>query len=104
MFGAFVMAPAAHAATCVHAVGGNGTATLTFAAGDGTVTLSQDDAGTLTYAVGGGVARACGTSTLANSAQVNVAGSANADTLVVDLTAGLFVRPDESLAAIDASL
>ena len=104
VFGMFVVAPAAQAATCVHTGGGNGTATLTFAAGDGTVTLSQNASGALTYAVGGGAAAACGTSTLTNSAQVNAVGSAGADTLVVDLAAGLFERPDESLAAIDASL
>jgi Ca2+-binding RTX toxin-like protein len=42
VLGGLVVAPAAHAATCIHAGGMNGTATLTFGAGDGTVTLSQD--------------------------------------------------------------
>ena len=37
-------APLAHAATCVRIGGGGGTAMLTFAAGDGTVTLSRTTA------------------------------------------------------------
>ena len=58
VFGVLALAPGAHAATCIHTGGLNGTATLTFAAGDGTVTLSQDADGALTYAVGAGAAAA----------------------------------------------
>ena len=76
VFGVLVLAPGAHAATCIHTGGVNGTATLTFAAGDGTVTLSQDADGALTYAVGAGAAAPCGTSTLTNTAQINAVGSA----------------------------
>ena len=80
--------------------------TLTFVAADGTVTLSQDDTGTLLYTVVGGTAQTCGgtPATLTNTALVNVEGSASADTLVVDLTAGLFVRPNALLTAVDAAL
>ena len=42
LVGAFAVAPLAHAATCVRIGAGGGTAVLTFAAGDGTVTLSND--------------------------------------------------------------
>ena len=54
VLGALVAVPGAYAATCVHVGGLDGTATLTIAAGDGTVTISQDDAQGLTYAVGAG--------------------------------------------------
>ena len=65
---------------------------LTFAAADDTVTLSRDDAGTIRFAVGSGAAQACGAATLANIAQLTATGSASADTLVLDLTAGSFAR------------
>ena len=54
VLGVLVVAPAAHAATCNHAGGVNGTTTLTFAPADGTVTLAADDTGALTFAVGAG--------------------------------------------------
>ena len=79
---------------CTHTGGVNGTATLTFAAGDGTVTLSQDADGALTFAVGAAPPRCAGRRRSTNIAQINVVGSASADMLVVDLTAGLFARPD----------
>ena len=105
VLGVLVTAPAAHAATCNHAGGPNGTTTLTFAAGDGTVTLSQDSGGALTFAVGAAAPTACtGAGTVANTLQVNAVGSAAADTLVLDFTNGLFVRADGTLSAIDATL
>ena len=84
--GVFALAPLANAATCVRTAGGGGTAVLTFAAGDGTVTLSNDgDA--VTYAVGTSTAANCGAATLANIAQITVTGSTSADTLIVDVSA-----------------
>ena len=56
VFGVLVVAPGAHAATCVRSGAGGGTAVLTFAAADNTVTLSRNDAGTILYAVGSGAA------------------------------------------------
>src|SRR6185312_9047336 len=92
LVGTFMVAPLAHAATCVRIGAGGGTAVLTFAAGDGTVTLSNDgDA--VTYAVGTSTAANCGAATLANIAQITVTGSTSADTLIVDVSAGQFVDP-----------
>ena len=81
-------------------------ATVTFAAADGTVALSVDDTGALRFTAGGGAPQACApAATLANLAQVNVVGSAAADTLVLDLTTGLLVRAsDDVLVAVDAAL
>ena len=93
MLGVLVAVPGAYAATCTH--GFTGPAVLTFGAADGTITLSQD-AGELRYTVGAGASQTChnipaGTvATLDTTSRVDVHGSTGADTLVVDLTAGLF--------------
>jgi Ca2+-binding RTX toxin-like protein len=105
VLGVLAVAPAAHAATCNHAGGLAGTTTLTFAPADGTVTLAADGTGALTFAVGAGAPVACtGAGTLTNTLQVNVVGSTASETLVLDVTTGLFVRPDGTLSAIDAAL
>src|SRR4029078_3366417 len=87
VLGAVLAAPLAQAATCVRKAGGGGTPVLASAAGDGTVTLSNDGTA-VTFAVGTSTAANCGAATLANIAQITVTGSANADTLVVDVSAG----------------
>ena len=105
LLGVLAVAPAAHAASCNHVGGGNGTTTLTFAPADGTVTLAAAATGGLTFAVGAGAPVACsGGGSIANTQQLNAVGSTAADTLVLDLTGGLFVRADGTLTAIDASL
>ena len=45
VLGVLAVAPAAHAASCNHAGGVNGTTTLTFAPADGTVTLAAGGTG-----------------------------------------------------------
>ena len=96
VFGVLVLAPGAHAATCVR-TGGSRTRPRRSRSlpADGTVTLSQDDAGALLYAVGAGAPRPAARATLATIAQINAVGSAAADTLVVDLTAGLLRAPSD---------
>jgi Ca2+-binding RTX toxin-like protein len=103
LLGVVAAAPAAHAATCVRN-GGLGTAVLTFVAADGTVTLAQDGT-TLTFAVGAGAAQPCTGVTLANIPNgVTVNGSAAADTLVLDVTAGPIVDSAGVQFPIDVDL
>ena len=95
------LAPAAHAATCVRTAGLGGTAVLTIEAADGTVTVSQDNAGAITFAVGAGAAQLCGTATLTNVVQgISATGSTAADTLVIDLTVGPFADPNDATGAL----
>ena len=75
--GLLVAVPGAYAATCFH-TGGPLTTTLTFVPTDGTVTLSQDANGALTYAAAGEAPSLCGAATVDNTAQMNVVGSAAA--------------------------
>jgi Ca2+-binding RTX toxin-like protein len=105
LLGVLAVAPAAHATSCNHVGGGNGTTTLAFAPADGTVTLAAAATGGLTFAVGAGAPVACsGGGSVANTQQLNAVGSTAADTLVLDFTGGLLVRADGTLTAIDASL
>ena len=57
--GVFALVPLANAATCVRTAGMGGSAVLTFAAGDGTVTLSNDG-NAVTFAVGTSTPANCG--------------------------------------------
>ena len=101
--GALALAPAVDAATCVRTGGMGGTAVLTVGAADGTVTLSQDGSA-VTFAVGAGAAQACGAATLANVAQITATGSAAADTLVIDLSAGPLSDPNGTGALLPVAV
>ena len=101
--GALALAPAVDAATCIRTGGMGGTAVLTVGAADGTVTLSQDGSA-VTFAVGTGAAQACGAATLANVAQITATGSAAADTLVIDLSAGPLSDPNGTGALLPVAV
>ena len=83
----------------------DGTATLTFAAGDGTVTLSQDDGRRADLRGRRRRGRGLRHGHARRTSRRSTPSAARRPTRsCVDLTAGLFARPDESLTALDAAL